>query len=222
MKKKTFRIVMLVLYVVAMVAITVLSIPIIKSIKDPVEFKKTVDGFGAPGIVTVFFMQVLQVVVALIPGEFIEFFAGTMYGTFGGILLCLAGVVVGQTVVFASVKYFGKDFVEGFAGKGVFERFKFLNDKNKLNMLVFLLFFIPGTPKDLISYAVPFTPMKLRDFLIISLVARVPSIVTSTYAGYAFAERDFVILAIAYAGIFLVWALGYFGYRYYESKHKQK
>lgn len=220
MKKKTFRLIAFAIFIVGMVVITLMAIPFIKSIKEPDAFKEFVDSFDAPGVVIMLLVQVFQIVVALIPGEFVEFFAGSLYGCFGGLFLCLSGIALGQMAVFGLVRFFGRDFVESFAGSRAFEKLKFLRDEKKLRIIVFLLFFIPGTPKDILCYVVPFTSMKLREFIPLTLVARIPSVITSTYAGSAFAEQNYVVLVIAYASIFLAWAVGYFGYRYFESSHK--
>jgi len=220
MKKKTFRLIAFIIFIVGMVAISLVAIPFVRSIKEPEAFQEFVDGFEAPGFVIMLLVQVFQIVVALIPGEFVEFFAGTLFGCFGGLALCLVGIAVGQAIVFGAVKFFGRDFVESFAGSRAFEKLKFLKDEKKLRIIVFLLFFIPGTPKDVLCYVVPFTSMRLREFIPLTLVARIPSVITSTYAGSAFAEQNYTVLVVAYAGIFLAWAVGYFGYRYFESRHR--
>ena len=222
MKKNTFRLIAFIIFIVGIVAITLMAIPFVRSIKDPEEFRKFVDGFEAPGVIIMFFVQVFQIVVALIPGEFVEFFAGTLYGCFGGLLLCLVGIAIGQVIVFGAVKFFGRDFVESFAGSRTFEKLKFLKDEKKLRVIVFLLFFIPGTPKDALCYVVPFTSMKLREFIPLTLLARIPSVVTSTYAGSAFAEQNYMILVIAYISIFLAWGVGYLGYRQFESRRRKE
>ena len=128
------------IFVLGMVVITLMAIPFIRSIKEPEAFKEFVDGFEAPGIVIMLLVQVFQIVVALIPGEFVEFFAGSLYGCFGGLFLCLSGIAIGQALVFGLVKFFGRDFVESFAGSRAFEKLKFLRDEKKLRIIVFFLF----------------------------------------------------------------------------------
>ena len=87
---------------------------------------------------------------------------------------------------------------------------KFLQNTKKLNILIFILFFIPGTPKDLFTYFIGLTPMKLRTFLILSSIARIPSVISSTIGGealglqnYTFAIAVFILTA-AISGIGLL------------------
>lgn len=216
--KKTYKYVSLTVFVVAMLALTAIAVPFIDSVKEPEKFKAFINQFGAFGIVIMFVIQVAQIIVALIPGEVVEFMAGCMYGWLGGLLLCLAGVAVGQTLIFKLVKSLGKDFVEAAAGSKAMDKLKFLSDDKKLKLIIFFLFFIPGTPKDMITYIVPFTKIKLRDFIVLTLFARIPSIVSSTYAGEALVENDYKTLIIAYGVIIIVSLVGIGVYKLYEKK----
>ena len=205
-----------------MTALTFIAINFIKSIKDPAEFKARIESYGSLSYALMMFIQISQIIVALIPGEFIEFLAGTLYGWLGGLIFCLAGVAIGQAAIFKAVRFFGKDFVENAAGSKAMEKFSFLKDEKKLKRIVFLLFLIPGTPKDLLTYAVPLTKISLRDFLAITLFARIPSIVSSTYAGSKYGNSEYKAMIIAYSVILVITLAGIIFYRIYEKKHPQK
>ena len=208
MDKKKIKKISFIIFIAAMLVITVLLIPLVMSLKDNNVLKEFIERFGPFGIVVVFIMQIIQIVVALIPGEIIEFVSGALYGWLGGLLICLAGVVVGEFIVFKIVRVLGSDFVEKVAGSEKLKKFKFLQNEKKLETLVFFLYFIPGTPKDLLTYIVPLTKIKLRDFLVISTFARVFSIVSSTYAGDLFTEKNYVQLAVVYGIIIIVSVAG--------------
>ncbi len=218
MKKNSYKIFSVVLFFVAMILLTVIAIPLIQSLGNPKEFKAFIDSCGPWGFGMMLFIQVSQIVVALIPGELVEFVAGTVYGWLGGLLFCLFGVAVGQTIIFWLVKFLGKDFAEGVAGSKAVSKFKFLQDEKKLRTILFFLFFIPGTPKDLLTYLVPLTKIKCADFLVITLFARIPSIVSSTYAGDAFSNKDFLTLAVTYGAIILFSVAGVICYRIWDEK----
>ncbi len=217
MRKKISRLILLVVYVIFLTALTFVTIPFLKSFESPEDFKNYIDGFGVWGFVVVLFIQIAQIVVALIPGELVEFIIGALYGWIGGLVLCLIGITIGQIIIFYSVKFFGKDFIETVAGSKTMNKLKFLQNEKKLKMIIFVLFFIPGAPKDLITYAVPLTKIKLKDFLLISLFARIPSIISSTYAGDLFIERNFKMLIIIYGAIALFSLIGYIVYKIYEK-----
>ena len=222
MKKETYKKLSIIVFIVGIAVLSAIVIPLMFAYNDPKLFNSFIKNFGIWGIAVMFFIQVAQVIVALIPGELVEFVAGTLYGWFGGLVFCLAGIAAGQYIIFNAVKKYGAEFVESFSGSKAMEKFKFLKNEKKLKTVVFVLFFIPGTPKDLITYMVPFTKMSLKDFMVISLLARIPSTVSSTFAGGAFAEKDFVKLAIAYAVIAAISIAGVIVYRKWEDKRAEK
>ncbi len=167
-------------------------------------------------------LQILQVFVALLPGELIELALGYSFGFFGGTLLCLCGIAIASVPIFLLTKKFGTRFAEIFFEREKIESLSFIKNERKFKSIVFLFFFIPGTPKDLLTYFVGLTPMSLSEFLTLSLVARIPSIVTSTASGSLFAEGDYLLSA----AIFLVTgAISIFGlwiYRRINTRIKSK
>lgn len=219
MDKKTYRSISLIIYILAMIILTLILIPFMKSVDEPEEFKAFINGFGAWGFWVIFFIQIAQILVAFIPGELIEFIAGTLYGWLGGLIFCLAGIAAGEALTFCAVRFFGKKFVEAAAGSKAMKKLRFLRDEKKLKMIIFLLFFIPGTPKDLLTYVVPLTSISLRNFLIVSILARIPSVFSSTYAGFAYLQNDYKTLLVTYAIIIPISVLGIIIYRFIESRH---
>ena len=163
-------------------------------------------------------VQIFQIVIALIPGEFTEFVSGTLYGTLFGSLICIIGVFLGELIVFLLVKWLGSRFAWKMAEGKEFKKLKFLNDEKKLEYTIFLLFFIPGTPKDVLTYFAPLTKINISRFLLLSTVARIPSIVSSAYAGSTFAEGNFSRTLIVYIIIGAVSILGLFIHRIIINK----
>lgn len=178
--------------------------------KSPEEFKAFVESYGWTGRFIALGIQILQVLVSLIPGELVEVGIGYTFGAVEGTLLCMAGVAIASTLVFLLVKWLGIRLVELFVSRDKIDTLRFINSEKKLKRLIFLLFFIPGTPKDLLTYFVGLTRIKLHEFLIISLIARIPSLVSSTIGGtliqqeiYNGAIWIFIITgAISLAGMF--------------------
>jgi len=144
-------------------------------------------------------MVVLQVIFAIIPGEPVELGAGYAFGTFEGTILCLTGAAVGTSVIFLFTKLLGIRLIEALVGRQKLRSMLFLKNSRNLNLLIFLLFFIPGTPKDVITYVIGFTPVKLTTFLILTSIARIPSVLTSTITGNALGSQDYKTAIIVYA-----------------------
>jgi uncharacterized membrane protein YdjX (TVP38/TMEM64 family) len=108
--------------------------------------------------------------------------------------------------------------VEVFVSREKINELSFLNTEQKRNTLIFLLFFIPGTPKDLLTYFVGLTDIKLTTFLLLSLVARIPSVITSTFGGHLLGQERYIGAVVLYAITGLLSLLGMLGYNGYLKK----
>ena len=84
------------------------------------------------------------------------------------------------------------------------ENNKIFQNPKKIELIIFILFLVPGTPKDLLTYLSGLLPIKIRRFLAISTIARIPSIVTSTIAGANIAVGDWKKAIILYGIIVAV------------------
>ena len=183
--------------------------PMVDMVRDPARLRAWLDGFGWKSRIVYAAMVCFQVIVAIIPGEPLELAAGYAFGAFEGTLICLAGATLGSVIVFGLVRLFGVRLVRLFFSQEKIESLSFLRNKEKLFKVTALLMIFPGTPKDLLTYAVGLTDIKLSRFLLIVSVARFPSVITSTIGGsalgmanYKFAIIVFVLTAvISLAGI---------------------
>lgn len=199
------------IYIAAILLLCALIIPIIKSVsseQEILELEHAVESFGAFGVLILILIQILQIIVAVIPGEVVEFVSGAMYGAFGGLLIDLIGIAIGETVVYYTVKFLGESVVEKIAGNKKIQQLKVLKDEKKRDLIMFLLFFIPGTPKDAICYVAPLFKIPFKSFIIISTFARIPSVLTSTYAGAAFGEGNFIKTVLMYVIIAVISVAG--------------
>lgn len=191
----------LILIIAAIIVACIIFIPMFASLSEAETRDKLasiIDSLGIMGVTFMLVLQVFQIIVAIIPGEPIEVLMGLMYGTVGGLLLSLVGIAVGQAIVFLLVKRFGISFAKKFVNVRKFEELSFIKNAAKRDSLIFILFFIPGTPKDVLTYFVGFTGIPLKRFIILSTLARIPSVVTSTWAGATISEGDFLKTAIIF------------------------
>lgn len=165
----------------------------------PEHFGDFIASFGWRGRFVAVGIQVLQIVIALIPGEAVEIGLGYAFGGFEGTLICYAGVVIASSLIFLLTKKFGLKIVEIFVSADKLSGIKWLQDEKKLNYTVFILYLIPGTPKDLLTYFVGMTKIRLSEFLIISSIARLPSVVSSTVGGDLASRGDYLSAVIVFA-----------------------
>ena len=153
-------------------------------------------------------IQILQVVISFIPGEPIEVIGGVIYGAFGGLLTCMLGCLIGSMIVYFLSLKIGKSFIKLFVKEKDFNEVKFLKNEKRVEELVFIFYFIPGTPKDIVTYLAPYTKIKPLKFFIISTFARIPSIITSTWAGSSISKNNWGLTIGVFLGTFLIALLG--------------
>ena len=190
-------------------------------VKNPIEFRKWVSGLGIWGKLIMIGISAFQIIVAVIPGEPIEIASGYAYGWFLGAVLCLIGTLLGQTIVFLVSKKYGLEFVEIFISKEKLEKTKFLEDNEKVYLTTFFTFLIPGTPKDVLSYVTGITNIKLIPFLLISGIARIPSIISSTIGGNYLGKKNYTVAIIVFVATIIVSAILFFLYKMYEKKKEK-
>ena len=184
------------------------------------DFRDYIRSFGSLGPLVLLGLQFLQVFIALIPGELLETAAGYAFGPWVGTLICYAGVGLASALIFLLTRRYGVRLVEVFASRERINQLRFLNTERKRNNLIFLLYFIPGTPKDLLTYFVGLTDIKLSTFLVLSMVARIPSVLSSTFGGHLLGEAQYTGAAVLYGVTGLVSAIGLVGYNLYlRRKH---
>lgn len=180
---------------------------------DPVKFRDWIDGFGIFGPIVYTGMVVLQVVFAIVPGEPFEIGAGYAFGIIEGILLSVLGFVIGSIIIFFIVRKFGDGIIGVFFSSQKTERLKSMLDNKNSRMVIFLLFLMPGTPKDLVTYVAALTPISFSDMIFLVSVARLPSLVTSVVAGDALGEDRMITAVVVFAITALVSMIGAYIYR---------
>jgi uncharacterized membrane protein YdjX (TVP38/TMEM64 family) len=201
--------IVILIFVLATAALTIIFWPFIRQLGDPVyreSFSAWVKELGAAGIAVLLGLQILQIIVAVIPGGPVELIAGAAYGAFGGLAICVAGCVIASSLVFMAVKKFGLPLVVKFFGEENINSWKFLQNSKRTARVVFIIFLIPGTPKDMLTWFAPLSGLSLRAFVGISVFARVPAILSTTIMGDSMIQGNWVM----FLTIFIVIALAGF------------
>ena len=186
------------------------------------DFREYIRSFGALGWLVLLGLQFLQVFIALIPGELLESAAGFAFGPFAGTLICYIGVAAASALIFYLTRKYGVRLVEVFISREKINELRFLNTAKKRNALIFLLYFIPGTPKDLLTYFAGLTDIKFSDFLTISLVARIPSVLSSTVGGHMLGNENYWGAVLLYGVTGAVSIAGLLCYNAIVRRRQQK
>lgn len=198
------------------------GVPLVRFASQPEHFRTWVNSHGFGGRLAYMGMVILQVVVALIPGEPFEIAAGYAFGAVEGTLLCLAASALGSVCVFLLVRRFGHRLAEVFFSKEKLRSIRFLQTTRRRDLLFLIIFMLPGTPKDLLCYFAGLTTIRFPVWLLICSLGRLPSIVTSTVGGSALGEQNYRAAVIAFALALAVAGVGYVIYRAVCRRHGQK
>ena len=183
--------------------------------QDHQEFKKVISSYGAYAPLAYILLQVLQVVIAPVPGGAIEFLGGVLFGVKAGFIYSIIGLTLGSWLAFSLARIFEKVAVEKFVSEQTRKKFDYLVEHEGV-ILSFILFLIPGFPKDALCYILGLTPMHLGIFLIISTIGRIPgTLIACLQGGKAFDHQyyTFGILLGASTLVILVF------YIYHEEIH---
>lgn len=210
---KVVKIIFSIIAILVFVGLIIYLLPIIKNLtttEGQAEFKNLISTSGIYGILMLFGLQVAQIVLVVLPGEPLEILAGMCYGTIGGTIFIFISVAITTTVIFMLVKKFGKKYIYQFFKKeriDKIENSKLFKNPQNVEMIMMILFLLPGTPKDLLVYIGALLPIKPLRFILISTFARFPSVISSTIAGANIVNGNFNITILAYVITFVISAL---------------
>ena len=210
MKKSKASVIVSILSVIFLI-LTAVGIWFMRSyLTDPAFVREKIGEHYVLGTIAMVLISAVQVIIALIPGEFVEIAAGYCFGSWVGSLLCLAGIVLGSCTTILLVRYWGSRLVYAFYPKEKIDALPIINDPPKRNILTFILFVIPGTPKDLFTYAIGLTDMSIPLYIALTTAARFPSVILSTLSGDAVGTKNysmaivFIIITAVVSGVGLL------------------
>ncbi len=193
--------------------------PMLRFVADPEKFRDFVHQNGWYARFAFIGMMVFQMLIAVIPGEPLELGAGYAFGAVEGTVLCIVGAVIGGCLIYFLSRRLGVKFVELFFSHEKLEKIKFLKSSPKRDILFFIIFAIPGTPKDLLCYFSGLTDLSFKKWLCISSIGRIPSVVTSTVSGNEIGKQSYVTAIVAITVTLVLSAVGIAVYKTILKKH---
>ncbi|HIQ58963.1 MAG TPA: TVP38/TMEM64 family protein [Candidatus Merdivicinus intestinavium] len=182
-----------------------------------------IGGFGVWGALILILFQVGQIAIAFLPGEPIELASGMMYGGILGALLCLIGVLIGTYLVFFVVQKLGSGVIAAFHDESKVKKINKLSVfrySRNAELMTFILFLIPGLPKDFFTFIAPLTPISIHRFVLISTLGRAPGMLITTYAGVSLLEGNYLLAVALYGVLGLCALIGVIFYRRMVKEEK--
>jgi uncharacterized membrane protein YdjX (TVP38/TMEM64 family) len=197
---------------------------------DPRKLRIFIASFGPFAALVFVFVQALQVIVAPVPGELTGVVGGFLFGNTSGVILSTIGLAIGSLFAFGITRLFGMSFVEKIVKKEYIDKFNYFITHKGLN-ITFILFLIPGFPKDSLCYLLGLTHIRLVDFLFMNILGRLPGTLMLTLQGSALKDGRYqaffwlLVLSIAFT-VVLYFAKSYviqaFSYAIHKLLGKKK
>ncbi|WP_418255963.1 TVP38/TMEM64 family protein [Gordonibacter urolithinfaciens] len=180
---------------------------------DAPRFRAWVDDAGALGRILFVAANMAQVVLAFLPGEPLELGAGYAFGFWEGTLWCLVASALGTALVMVLVRTFGMRLVGLFFPPDKIASVRWLRDARRFELLLFLVFLVPGTPKDLLTYVAGLGTSPIWRIVALTTIGRIPSIVSSTLAAGALGDGNYAVAAVTVVLTLALVAAGLVAYR---------
>ena len=185
--------------------------PLMRNLENP-EYREWLSSWiaslGFSGLIVFFCFYSLQTVLAVIPSGLIQVIAGAAFGAWGGLFILQAGTVTSAIIIFTIVRKFGNKLIIRFLGEDLINKWEFLENEKNVTLACFILFFIPGLPKDALTYIFAMTKFPIIQFLPISLIARFPAMLSSTLMGDAAIQGNWFLFLLIFAFTAIVGILG--------------
>ena len=162
--------------------LTIITCGIIFSnkIKENINFENVREFIGDNKLlsyVIFIFLQILQVVIFIIPGDIINATGGFVFNMFLGSILSFIGVVIGSIIAFYISRFLGYNFVNRFIKKDKIDKFVNFFQSNTGFVSLFIFCNLPFVPKDVLMYCAGLTPLNAKKTLITYCLSRIPGII---------------------------------------------
>jgi uncharacterized membrane protein YdjX (TVP38/TMEM64 family) len=179
--------------------------------RDKYFLRDTVAAWGWMAPVIFIAIQALQVIISPIPGEVTGPVGGVLFGTTWAVIYSTIGLTAGTLICFAIGRRWGEPLVRPWFSEHHWNRVNFILEAEGA-ILCFILYLIPGFPKDIISYLFGISPMPFWVFAVVSTVGRIPGTWISSYFGAHVGEQQY-LYAIAFIALVCAASLPLFYYR---------
>ena len=148
--------------------------------------------------------EFLQIMISVLPGQVFQFAAGYLFGFLPGLFYTLVGALIGTVIVFYLARLLGTDAVHLMLGKERTERYVSLLNSKKAYIITFLLYLIPGFPKDTLCYIAGVSEIKVQPFLFLSIAGRMPAMAASIVFGSMYMKHDYIGMAVVAAAVAVI------------------
>ena len=184
----------------------------IEFVSDPQAIREWIRDTGVWGILAFAGMNMIQVMLAVVPGGPFTLTAGYVFGPVWGTMLCVLSCTIASTIVFLMVHRFGMKLVSVFVSEkqiALLENYdKSVENAKRIERLMVLIFVVPGTPKDPLNYMAGLTKIPVWVWFLTNLFGRIPGAFLSALGGSAFGSGKYTVVIVAVAGLLALFVIG--------------
>lgn len=212
-KRKILKVILTISSITLFIGLIIYLLPTMKGITTAdgrIAFKQKLDSMGMGKFWVLLALQLAQILLVVLPGEPLEVLTGMCFGTVWGTIFICGTVFITTALIFFLVRKYGKSYLEQFFRKEKIEKIensKFFKKSKNIELIMMILFIIPGTPKDLLVYLGGLLPIKPLRFILISTFARLPSVISSTFVGTNIINGNVKMIVLIYVLTFVLAAL---------------
>lgn len=146
------------------------------------ELQAFISGYGVWAPLVFFFLQVIQVILAPIPGSVTTLFGGIFFGFWKSVIISVAAVFTGSIILFLFAKYLGRPLVTRMIGEKRVEKYM-KNISARQFWVLFMMFLMPFFPDDVLCLMAGLTAIRFPGFALMVLVTRPWGLVFSALVG---------------------------------------
>ena len=167
------------------------------------ELRDQLMEFGWRGYVVITALAALQVVCTFLPAEPVQVLGGFTFGFPIGLLCCMMGVLVGNTLIFLLQKSFG-DRLRGFFVKKLNLDTEKIARSSKATLIIFILYFLPAIPYGMICFLAASMGMSYRRFITVTGLGALPSVCIGVSLGYMTVVSSGIVSVCVFAALILL------------------
>ena len=189
-----------------------------------IEFETKIENLGFNGVIFIIALEVSKIILVFLPGEPIELLAGMCYGPWIGLLVIYIGITISNIIIIFSVKKYGIKMVRDVVHEEKLLKIKKMIDENpdRSEITLFVLYFLPILPKDLITYVASLLPISKKKFLIISILGRFPAVFSSVLVGSKLLDGKIISIILIYLITYIISGMIAMIYKKASAKEKLK
>ncbi len=206
-RKTKIKVAIVALLIAALMLYLILDValhgPLMSLLSNRDKLVESVQSFGPFAPLLYILLQMVQTVVAPIPGQIVGSVGGFLFGPWG-ILWTTIGSLIGCWIVFLLARRFGRPLLEKIFKKSVITKFDFILEAKSASLILFAIFLLPGFPDDVVCYLAGLTKLSIKRLMILVTLGRLPTIILTNYLGAGIGENFTMVAIVALLGVIIL------------------